>query len=171
VEEQTVPESAPIAAVRKGPSRIIGLDYGMARIGVAVSDEQKIIATSLTTCKTERKLNATVTKLVDQIKAHAAANRYELAEIVIGLPLMMSGKKGMLADEVVAFVELLKPHFSCPIATWDERLTSVQADKSLREGNFTRKKRAGLVDAVAATIILQNYLDHKSIRNSHTNYE
>lgn len=156
--DQVVPQ-------RKGPSRIVGLDYGMSRIGIAVSDEQKIIARSLPTCKTARKLQATVKKLADQLQSHAAENHYEVAEIVIGLPLMMSGKKGMLADEVLAFIELLKSHFSCPILTWDERLTSVQADKSLREGNFTRKKRASMVDAVAATIILQNYLDRKSFDN------
>lgn len=147
---------------KTSPTRIVGLDFGMARIGVAVSDEQKIIATSLETCKTERRMQDTCEKLKIQLQAHAAQYRYEIAEIVVGLPLMMSGKKGLLADEVTAFCAILKTHFSCPISTWDERLTSVQADRSLRESNLTRKRRAKMVDAVAATIILQNYLDMKS---------
>jgi putative holliday junction resolvase len=75
--------------------------------------------------------------------------------------LLMSGKMGLLADEVTHFVELLKSATSLPVVTWDERLTSVQADRSLREGNFTRKKRSQKVDSVAAVIILQNYLDFK----------
>ena len=75
------------------------------------------------------------------------------------MPLMMSGKHGMLADEVEHFVSLLKALIDTPIALWDERLSSVQADRSLREGNFSRKRRAKMVDSVAATIILQSYLD------------
>ncbi len=148
---------------RPRATRIVGIDYGMARIGIALSDEQKIIATPLTTFKAEKRAEATALALVAQIKQHAEANRYDIAEIVIGLPLMMSGKKGLQADEVVHFVALMKQHLDMPILTWDERLTSVQADRSLRESSFTRKKRAGMVDTVAATIILQSYLDHKSL--------
>lgn len=145
------------------PTRIVGIDFGMARMGIAISDEQKIIATPLKVFKTEKKAQATVKKLVEELKAHAIAMRYEIAEVVVGLPLLMSGKKGFLADEVMHFIGLLKEHLSVPILTWDERLSSVQADRSLREGSFTRKRRAGMVDQVAATLILQSYLDHKKI--------
>lgn len=145
--------------------RIIGLDYGMARIGIAVSDERKIIATSLVTLQTEKKAEATALKLVNELNRHAAEHRYAIEEIVIGMPLMMSGKHGMLADEVQHFMVLLKELLpGVPVVSWDERLSSVQADRSLRESNFTRKKRSKMVDAVAATIILQSFLDHKSLK-------
>lgn len=149
------------------PGRIIGLDYGLARIGVAVSDERKIIATSLKTFQTERKAEATARKLVDELLRHAEEYRYTIEAIVIGLPLMMSGKHGMLADEVQHFLVLLKQLLpDTPIVTWDERLSSVQADRSLREGNMTRRRRSKMVDAVAATIILQSYLDNKLFKSN-----
>lgn len=144
-------------------TRIIGIDFGLARLGLAISDERKIIANYLKVFPAERKAEATVIKLVKELQEHALANHYEIEEIVIGMPLMMSGKKGMLADEVTHFVTLLKELLPIPIITWDERLSSVQADRSLREGNFSRKKRSKMVDVVAATIILQSYLDSKGM--------
>jgi putative Holliday junction resolvase len=145
------------------PSRIIGIDFGMARIGLAVSDEQKIIATPLTTLKADKKSEKTVALLLQFLEKDQSERGYRIEEIVIGLPLMMSGKVGMLADEVKHFVELLKKIIEVPIITWDERLTTVIANRSLRESSFTRKRRAKEVDSVAALIILQNYLDSKSI--------
>jgi putative Holliday junction resolvase len=142
-------------------SRIIALDFGMARIGVAMSDEQKIIATPILTITSEKRMQSTVTKLLSELKAHATANNYVIEEIVVGMPFLMSGKKGLLADEVLHFVEELKKSIDVPIATWDERLSSVQAERSLREGSLTRKRRSRIVDTVAATIILQSYLDNK----------
>lgn len=139
--------------------RVVGIDYGMTRIGLAVSDERKIIATPLTTLIAEKKSEQTVAKLVAFLRQHEQEHGYQIEAIAIGYPLLMSGKKGLLADEVNHFVQLLQVVISVPIITWDERLTSVQADRSLREGNFTRKKRAQKVDSVAAVIILQNYLD------------
>ena len=143
--------------------RIIGLDYGLARIGVAMSDERKIVATTVMTFSAEKRAEATASKLAQTLTTHAADNRYAIEEIVIGMPLMMNGKRGMQADEVSNFITLLKKHFSIPITAWDERLSTVQADRSLREGNFTRKRRSTMVDTVAATIILQSYLDHKNL--------
>jgi putative Holliday junction resolvase len=143
------------------PGRIAGLDFGIARIGVAISDERKIIAMPLSTLKTEKTTELTVEKLAKELEKHQFDNHYLLEEIVIGLPLMMSGKTGFLADEVKHFVEKLKAVVSCPIVTWDERLTSMQAERSLREGTLSRKQRAKKVDVVAAVIILQNYLDFK----------
>lgn len=142
-------------------TRIIGIDFGLARLGLAMSDETKIIAMSLETMKTEKKSELTVRKLVNFLEEHQKANHYLIDSIVIGLPLMMSGEKGVLADEVQHFVDLLAKLIAVPIRTWDERLTSVQADRFLREGNFSRKKRAQKSDAVAAVIILQNYLDFR----------
>lgn len=143
--------------------RIVGIDYGLARIGLAVSDERKILASGLTTLTAEKKAEATTVKLVQELTKHAAANSYTIEKIVVGMPLLMSGQRGMLADEVEHFIGLLKTHVDIPIVVWDERLSSVQADRSLREGNFSRKQRAKRVDSVAAIIILQSYLDSISL--------
>lgn len=140
-------------------TRIIGIDYGMARIGLAVSDESKLIAMSLETLLVEKKSELTIIKLVKFLQQHEQTNSYQIESIVIGFPLLMSGKKGLLADEVTHFVTLLQEALPIPVVTWDERLSSVQADRFLREGNLTRKKRSQKVDSVAAVIILQNYLD------------
>lgn len=157
-----IPKAKPLI------QRIIGLDYGLARIGIALSDERQIIASPMLTFVCEKKLEQTVTKLILQLNNHAETNKYVIEEIVIGLPLMMSGKKGMIADEVIHFVELLRQQTSIPITTWDERLTTVQADRSLREGSMSRKKRSKVVDVVAACIILQNFIDHKNIQRWRT---
>ena len=147
--------------VKNKPTRILGIDYGMTRIGLALSDETKILASPLETMKAERKMDYTVAKLLIFIQSLCDLHRCDITEIIVGLPLMMSGKTGLLADEVQHFVELFKAASPIPVKTWDERLTSVQADRSLREGNMTRKKRSQHVDAVAAVIILQSYLDSK----------
>ncbi len=153
-------------AKKPKPRRIIGIDFGMARIGIAVSDESKTIAAPLLTLKSESKTEETVAKLLDQLKGHQQTHQYDIEEMVVGMPFLMSGKMGFLADEVKHFVEWLKQKASFPIVTWDERLTSVQAERALRESNMTRKKRSQLSDTVAAVIILQNYLDHKKIRTA-----
>lgn len=146
--------------------RIIGIDFGIARIGISVSDETKLIAMPLVTLKTEKKTEATVASLIKTLDLHSLQHHYEIQEIVVGLPLLMNGKVGFLADETRNFIEILQKSIACPIITWDERLTTVQADRSLRESNFSRKKRAKFVDTVAAVIILQNYLDHKRLQGA-----
>jgi len=145
------------------PGRIVGIDYGLTRIGLSLSDECKIIATPLITFVADKKSEKTVLKLVAELNSHAEKNRYRIEEIIIGLPLLMSGKKGFLADEVLHFIELLRQNISVPIITWDERLSSVQADRALREGNMSRKKRSQSVDSVAAIIILQSYLNSRVV--------
>lgn len=144
------------------PTRILGIDYGMARLGLALSDETKIIASSLETLKAERKVDYTVAKLLEIIQHICETKKCDIEEIIVGLPLMMSGRTGFLADEVKHFVSLLSQATTIPVKTWDERLTTVQAERSLREGNFSRKKRSQHVDAVAAVIILQSYLGSRS---------
>lgn len=137
--------------------RIAAIDFGLARIGLAISDENQIIAFPFTTIKAEKKLDSTAAKVIKEL-----SGKYVLEEIIIGMPLLLSGKKGFLADEVKSFIESLSKVTEVPIVAWDERLTSVQADRSLRESDMTRKQRAKHVDTVAATILLQSYLDHKS---------
>ncbi len=145
------------------PTRYIAIDFGLARIGIAISDVTKLLATPFQTMKTEKKMEQTVDKLLLTLQKDQEERRYEIEEIIIGMPFLMSGKKGLMADEVHHFIELLKERFSAPVITWDERLTSVQAERTLREGEMSRKKRTKVIDQVAAVIILQNYLDHKGI--------
>ena len=147
-------------------TRIIGIDYGTARFGIAVSDEMKIIAMPLMTITSESKSEKTVIKILAELKTASGLNKYEIEAIVIGLPLKMNGKFGLQADDVTHFIELLKTHTDIPIIAWDERLTTVQAERSMREGNMTRKKRSKIVDKVAAVIILQSYLDNRNLMHS-----
>lgn len=108
-----------------------------------------------------KKLDYTTAKVVEELQKYEQSKKFEIEEIIIGLPLQMNGKMGMMADEVKLFTEALKKLISCPIKTWDERLTTVQAERSMREGCLTRKKRSKVVDTITATIILQCYLDSK----------
>jgi putative Holliday junction resolvase len=146
---------------RQLPTRLIGVDFGLARLGIALSDEGKKIAFPLKTLKSGKTGEQTITAFLKELEESQSKQGYQVSEIVVGLPLLMSGKTGFLADEVKHFVEELKKHTMVPIVLWDERLTSVQAERSLRESSLTRKRRSSLVDTVAAVIILQNYLDSK----------
>ncbi len=143
--------------------RIVAIDFGLARIGVAVSDESKMLASALTTIAGTKKMEETVRRLVAALEKDQKERGYEIERIIVGMPFLMSGKSGLMADEVNHFISVLQKCILAPIETWDERLTSVQADRSLRESNLSRKKRAKVVDIVAAVIILQNYLDSKSL--------
>ncbi len=147
------------------PTRVIGIDYGLARIGIAYSDERKIIASPMMTLETEKKLEKTVAKLVKALEAHQLEHNYAIEEIVVGLPLMMSGAHGLIADEVKHFVDQLRQMTNLPIVAWDERLTSVQAERSLKEASLSRKKRSKIVDRISAVIILQSYLESKHLRS------
>lgn len=140
--------------------RIVGIDFGTVRFGIAISDDTKVLARVLLTLTAEKKSADTITKLLKELAP------YVIDEIVIGLPLHMSGKTSFLADEVRHFVALLKEQLTIPITIWDERLTTVQAERSLREANLNRKKRSKIVDSIAAVILLQSYLDHLNIKKS-----
>jgi putative Holliday junction resolvase len=141
-------------------TRFLSIDYGLARIGIAYSDETKLIAMPLQVMKVEKKSQTTADQVIKVIKEHQEKMCYEIEAIIVGKPFLMSGKSGIMADEVDHFIALLSQRLNCPVIPWDERLSSVQADRALREAEFTRKKRAKHVDTVSAVIILQNYLDH-----------
>jgi putative Holliday junction resolvase len=138
-----------------GKPRIASIDYGRKRIGLALSDESQTIAFNLPTFKVTGKMEQTTGQLAGILQAH------ELEAVIVGNPLKLTGQACVMADEVKDFVQLLQAVLPCPIKLWDERLTSLQADRTLKEANLTRKKRAGLVDGVAAVILLQSYLDWK----------
>ncbi len=144
-------------------NRILGIDFGLARLGLALSDPGKIISFPLHVFPAEKKSEQTVKKLIAFIEATAKDKKCTIEMIVVGMPFMMSGKKGLLADEVDHFVSVLRNFTAIPIVTWDERLTTVMAERSLRESSLTRKRRAQVVDAVSAGIMLQNFLDSKRV--------
>jgi len=141
------------------PTRIISLDYGLARIGIAVSDPLKMIASPFSTVKAEKKLPQTADRIIEELKKIEKEKECTIETIVIGMPYKMNGTLGMQADEVKAFAAELEKKIETPIEFWDERLTSVQANRTM-EG-MSRKKRSQFVDNVAATIILQSYLEAK----------
>lgn len=144
--------------------RIVGIDFGMSRLGLALSDERQIIASPFQTIQAEKKSEKTAAKMAAAFVEIEKEYGCEIEEIIIGMPLMMSGKNGVLADAVKSFVDLLSEVTTIPIRVWDERLTTVQAERSLRESDMSRKKRSKVVDIVSAAIILQSYLDLKQLR-------
>ena len=132
--------------------RILGLDMGERRIGVALSDPLGLTAQRLTML--ER------TESDQDIHALAAlASEHGVESIVVGLPLTMQGTVGEQAQQVMNFVEALRQCVSCPVHLWDERLTTVQGTKALLETDTSRRKRKQLIDQIAAQLILQAYLD------------
>ena len=151
---------------KKIAERYIGIDYGAARIGLAYSDERAVIATTLALLKAERGVKATVASLLKMMEQHTAQLGYRIKAFVVGYPLMMSGKVGFIADEVDAFIAELEAQSQLPIVKLDERLSSLQADRALREFGLSRKRRSKHLDTVSAVIILQSYLDQQKLAAS-----
>ena len=132
--------------------RILALDHGSKRIGVAISDELKLIAQPLEFIPAEP-----FAKVVERIRELIREREVEL--ILIGLPRNMDGSYGPAALKVQDFVAALRDAVTVPLRTWDERLTSAQAQRFLIQGGVRREKRKGKVDQTAAAILLQSYLD------------
>ena len=135
--------------------RILALDHGSTRIGVAVSDETRTIAQPLEFIPAEP-----FAGVLDRLKLLIREKEVDL--ILIGLPRNMDGSYGPAAEKVQTFVGVLGSAITVPIKTWDERLTSAQANRFLIEGNVRREKRKEKVDKTAAAILLQSYLDSSS---------
>jgi len=134
--------------------RIVAVDFGTVRIGLAISDQRRIIAQPLETVRAGR-TNGETAKLIAQ-----TLSKYpDIDILVVGLPLMLNGKEGDMALLVRGFAKALEEVFSQPIVFWDERLTSSGVEKMLVGMDVSRKKRAALSDALSAVSILQNYLD------------
>jgi putative Holliday junction resolvase len=132
--------------------RILALDHGTVRIGVALSDELKMIASPLEFIPAEPFADF-LTRLKQLLQEK------EVEQIIVGLPRNMDGSFGPAAEKVRDFITTLKTEVNLPIRTWDERLTSSQANRILIEGNVRRDKRKEKVDGMAAAILLQSYLD------------
>ena len=133
--------------------RILGIDYGRRRIGLAISDEAGFLARPLDPYRRTHSFRRDLESLA------RLAREFEAVAIVVGLPLNMDGSKGEMALEVEVFVARLQAVSQIAIVVSDERLTSVEAERVLLEGNVKRKDRKQLRDGLAATLILQGYLD------------
>lgn len=136
--------------------RILGLDVGNRRIGVAVSDPLGITAQGLETIQRQNKR-----KDFEQL-ARLIGN-YEVSEIVVGYPLRLSGVEGAQAEKMQGFAEELRQRFQLPVHLCDERLTSAQANRVLRETDMSIQRRSQVVDQMAAVLILQGFLDRRAI--------
>lgn len=132
--------------------RILALDHGTRRIGVAVSDETKTIAQPLEYIPAEP-----FADFLTRLKQLLAEK--EITFVLVGLPRNMDGSYGPAAQKVEAFAAVLKSAITIPIKLWDERLTSTMANRALIQGNVRRDKRKEKVDKMAAAILLQSYLD------------
>ncbi|OXL85106.1 Holliday junction DNA helicase RuvA [Paenibacillus sp. SSG-1] len=137
--------------------RIMGLDYGDRKIGVAVSDMFGWTAQGLEVVE-RRRDGAEMQRIADLVREQ------EVEEIVVGLPKNMNGSIGPRGDICIAFADQLRDMLNLPVHLWDERLTTVSAERTLLEADVSRKKRRQVVDKMAASLILQNYLDSKSKR-------
>ena len=138
-------------------TRILALDPGTKRIGVALSDELGWTAQPLETF--ERKSpEADAAHIKDLVRRH------DVREIVMGMPVHLSGRAGPAAQHARQFLEMIQAAVEVPVVAWDERLTTKAAEQLLIDADVSRKKRKGAVDRVAAALLLKSYLEHLSSR-------
>lgn len=137
--------------------RIMGLDFGSKTVGVAVSDPLGITAQGIEIVRrtSENKLRRTLARIEELIA------EYEVTEIVLGFPKNMNNTIGERAEKSLAFKEMLERRTGLPVMMWDERLTTVAANRTLIEGGVRRENRKDYVDMLAAVYILQGYLDSR----------
>jgi len=147
--------SQPPANADQLPRRIIGLDVGSKTIGLAVSDPLGITAQGLETIRRKN-------KRADFEQLDKVIQKYQVAELVVGYPLRMSGAEGTQAEKMQHFAEELRQRFQLPVHLWDERLTSAQANRVLRETDMSIKRRGEVVDRMAAVLILQSWMDARA---------
>lgn len=135
--------------------RVMGLDFGSRTVGVAISDPLGITAQPIEIVrrKSENKLRQTLARLEELIK------EYQVTQLVLGFPKNMNNTLGERAEKSLEFKEMLERRTGLPVVMWDERLTTVEANRTLMEGNVRRENRGRYVDAIAAVLILQGYLD------------
>ena len=140
--------------------RILGLDYGSKTVGVAVSDPLKITAQTVETIvrKEENKLRKTLARIEELVK------EYEVESIVLGLPKNMNNSLGDRAEKTMEFRSMVERRTGLPVVLWDERLTTVAAERTLIESSVRRENRKEYIDQIAASFILQGYLDARSMK-------
>jgi len=137
------------------PGRILAIDYGSRRMGLAVSDLLGITAQGIETLQRRNRRS-------DFARLQRVIKDYDVREIVLGYPLRMSGEEGTQTQKVAAFAEELRERFQLPVHLLDERLTSAEANRLLREAEVSLERRTQAVDRMAATLILQAFLERRS---------
>ena len=137
------------------PRRALALDVGSKRIGVAISDALGITAQGLETIQRHNKRR-------DWEALGALVKKYDAGEIVVGLPLRLSGAEGTQSEKMRLFADELRAKLGLPVHLWDERWTSTQANRLLRETNLSIEKRGKAVDRMAAVLILQSWLEART---------
>lgn len=153
-------EHVPSSSLEKPPVvRILAIDYGSRRIGLAVTDELGVTAQGLPTLHRTNKRND-FDQLRRTIKQHA------IGEIVVGLPLRMSGEAGTQSGKVEEFAEELRKRFKLPVHLFDERLTSVEANRLLDETAMSDRRRKEVVDQIAAVLILEAFLGFRAAQRN-----
>jgi len=130
--------------------RILGVDYGEKRVGLAITDELKLLSHSLKVVETTNSISE-IKKVLDEYG--------NIEKIVVGIPINLKGEVSFKAKQVLNWIEKLKKEVNIPVVTWDERFTTVSAEDFLLEANVKRKNRKKIIDKMSAQIILQNYLD------------
>jgi putative holliday junction resolvase len=138
------------------PRRVLGLDVGARRIGLAVTDALGITAQGLETLQRKNKKQ-------DFAYLHRVLREYDVKEIVVGLPLRMSGEEGTQSEKMRIFAAELEKKFGLPVHLWDERLTSAEANRFLRDTELSIEKRAKAVDRMAAVLILQGWMERNGL--------
>ncbi len=136
------------------PARLMGLDVGTRTIGVAVSDALGVTAQGLPTIRRKN-------KRTDMAELERVVREQHVAEIVVGYPLHMSGGQTAGSERVAAFAEQLKKEFGLPVHLWDERLTTAEAQRVLRETDMSIRRRGQVVDQMAAVLILQSFMERR----------
>jgi putative Holliday junction resolvase len=134
----------------------MGLDVGEKTVGVAISDELEISASPRTVLRRDGREWAEIARIVRE---------EEVGEVVVGMPISMSGAHGTQAESVSRFVQTLQARVEVPVRVWDERLSTVAAERVLLEADTSRARRRQVIDKVAAAVILQGYLDLKKREN------
>lgn len=145
--------------------RIMGLDFGSKTVGVAISDPLFITAQGIEIIrrKEENKLRQTLARI------EALIVEYEVSEIVLGLPKNMNATEGERVEKTKEFADRLSRRTGLPVSFWDERLTTVAADKAMMEAGIRRENRKEHVDKLAAVFILQGYLDERAMKKEQEN--
>jgi putative Holliday junction resolvase len=135
-------------------TRVLGVDLGTVRVGLAVSDPDGILAQPLDVIPRE---NA-------ELEVAARAAHLEVSEIVVGMPITLGGTRGQAAEAAEAFAEELEVRTKLPVARWDERMSTKEAERAMRATGKSSRQQRGMVDKVAAALILQSFLDSRRTR-------
>lgn len=139
--------------------KVLGVDFGKKRVGLAISDGEARIAFPLTTIQVRGGLRQTI----QEVRRWIESERVGL--VVVGLPLAMDGSQGAAARHATAFAASVTAELGIPVRTWDERFSTREAERTLLEADLRRDRRREVIDQVAATLILQTFLDAEASRS------